>query len=47
MELQPHGSNYDLKVIIDKNNNITLYSNESPKGVKWVEIRMRDFISTD
>ena len=45
--LEPRVSNYDLKVIIDKNDNITLYSNESPKGVKWVEIKMTDYILKD
>ncbi len=45
--LEPKQSNYDLKVIIDKYDNITLYSNESPKGVEWVEIKMSDFIITE
>ncbi|HZK33141.1 MAG TPA: copper amine oxidase N-terminal domain-containing protein [Tissierellaceae bacterium] len=45
--LEPRGSNYDLKVVIDKDDNITLYSNESPKGVEWVETKMTDFILKD
>lgn len=45
--LEPKESNYDLKVIIDKDDNITLYSNESPKGVEWVETKMSDFIITE
>lgn len=45
--LEPKESNYDLKLIIDKDDNITLYSNESPKSLKWVEIKMTDYITRD
>ncbi|WP_353095656.1 hypothetical protein [Tissierella praeacuta] len=36
--------NFDLKVVIDKNDIITLYSNVSPNGVEWEETEMSDFI---
>ena len=37
--------NFDLKVIIDENDSFILFSNNAPKGIEWVEIRMSDFIS--
>lgn len=43
--LQPREMNFDLKIIIDKNDLITLYSNISPKGIEWEETKMTDFIS--
>ena len=42
--LQPREMNFHLKVIIDENNIITLYSNISPKGIEWEETKMTDFI---
>ncbi len=45
--LEPRESNFDLKVVIDKDDNITLYSNVSPKGIKWEETKMTDYIIKD
>ncbi|AOY76801.1 hypothetical protein [Clostridium formicaceticum] len=42
--LQPKEMNFQLKAIIDKNDLITLYSNISPKGIEWKEVKMSDFI---
>ena len=45
--LQPRESNFDLKIIIDQDHVITLYSNVSPKGIKWEETKMTDYILKD
>lgn len=45
--LQPRESNFDLKIVIDKDDKITLYSNVSPKGIKWEETKMTDYILKD
>ncbi|MDY0236444.1 MAG: hypothetical protein RBR71_10465 [Gudongella sp.] len=45
--LQPKESNFDLKVVIDKDDKITLYSNVSPKGIRWEETKMTDYILKD
>ena len=42
--LQPKEMNFHLKAIIDKNDLITLYSNISPHGTEWKEVKMTDFI---
>lgn len=42
--LQPRESNFDLKIIIDQDHVITLYSNVSPKGIKWEETKMTDYL---
>lgn len=42
--LQPKEMNFELKAVIDNNDTITLYSNVAPKGVKWEETKMSDFI---
>ena len=42
--LQPKEMNFYLKAIIDKNDLITLYSNISPHGTEWKEVKMTDFI---
>lgn len=42
--LQPKEMNFHLKVIIDENDSMTLYSNISPKGIEWEETKMTDFI---
>lgn len=42
--LQPRESNFDFKIIIDKNDVITLYSNISPKGLEWEKTKMTDYI---
>lgn len=42
--LQPRESNFDLKIIIDKDDKITLYSNVSPKCIEWEETKMTDYI---
>ncbi|QGG47703.1 hypothetical protein [Heliorestis convoluta] len=42
--LQPREMNFHLKVVIDENDAITLYSNISPKGIEWEETKMDDFI---
>lgn len=42
--LQPKEMNFDLKVVIDENNVITLYSNISPVGIEWEETKMTDYI---
>ena len=42
--LEPKEMNFDLKVVIDKNDIITLYSNVSPNGIEWEETEMSDFI---
>lgn len=45
--LEPREMNFDLKILIDKDDNITLYSNISPKGIKWEETKMTDYIIKD
>jgi len=42
--LEPREMNFDLKVVIDENDAITLYSNVSPNGIEWEESKMGDFI---
>lgn len=42
--LQPKEMNFQLKVIINEDDSIALYSNSSPKGIKWEEVKMSDFI---
>jgi predicted small lipoprotein YifL len=42
--LQPQEMNFDLKVVIDKEDEITLYSNVSPNGIEWEETEMTDYI---
>ena len=42
--LEPREMNFDLKIVIDKDDIITLYSNVSPNGVEWEETEMGDFI---
>ncbi len=42
--LQPQEMNFHLKVVIDENDSITLYSNISPVGIEWEETGMSDFI---
>jgi hypothetical protein len=42
--LQPKEMNFQLKAIINKEGLITLYSNFSPKGTEWKEVKMSDFI---
>lgn len=42
--LEPREMNFDLRIIIDKNDEVTLYSNISPNGVEWEETKMTDFI---
>lgn len=41
--LQPKELNFDLKAVIDKNDNITLYANVSGDGVYWEKMMMSDF----
>lgn len=45
--LQPRQSNFDLKVVIDKDDRIILYSNVSPNGIEWEETKMTDYILKD
>lgn len=42
--LQPQEMNFELKAIINDDDLITLYSNISPKGTEWKEVKMSDFI---
>lgn len=42
--LQPKEMNFDLKVVFDENDVITLYSNISPNGIEWEETKMTDYI---
>jgi len=42
--LEPRESNFDLKIIIDKDGLVTLYSNISPNGIEWEETQMGDYI---
>lgn len=42
--LAPREMNFDFKVVIHKDNSITLYSNVDPKGIQWEETEMSDFI---
>ncbi len=42
--LQQKEINFHLKNIIGKKDLMTLYSNISPKGIKWQETKMTDFI---
>ncbi len=45
--LEPKVSNYEFKIIIDQDDNITLFSNVSPKGTLWEETKMTDYILVD
>ncbi|WP_422485432.1 hypothetical protein [Gudongella sp. DL1XJH-153] len=42
--LQPSDMNFDFKVVIDEQDNMTLYSNISPNSVEWEEAKMDDYI---
>lgn len=42
--LQPKEMNFQFKVVIDKNDLISLYANSAPKGIMWEEVKMLDFI---
>lgn len=42
--LQPQEMNFELKAIINDDDLITLYSNISPKGIEWKEVKMSDYI---
>lgn len=42
--LEPREMNFHLKVVIDENDSMNLYSNVSPKGIEWEETKMSDFI---
>ena len=42
--LEPKEMNFQLKVVIDENDIIKLYSNISPVGVEWEETKMSDFL---
>ncbi len=45
--LEPREMNFDLKIVIDKDDMITLYSNVSPKGIIWEETKMTYYIIKD
>lgn len=45
--LQPKEMNFQLKAIINEGGSITLYSNISPKGTEWKEVKMSDFILSE
>jgi uncharacterized protein YxeA len=45
--LQPKEMNFQFKVVIDKNDLITLYTNSSPKGIEWEEVKMSDYIISE
>lgn len=45
--LQPREMNFDFKVVMDEEDNMTLYSNISPNGVEWEETRITDYILTE
>ncbi|MCR3955268.1 MAG: YobA family protein [Gudongella sp.] len=45
--LQPKEMNFNFKVVMDEEDNMTLYSNVSPNGVEWEESRMTDYILTE
>jgi len=45
--LEPKESNFHLKVVIDKDDVIILYSNVSPNGIEWEETKMTDYIIKD
>lgn len=45
--LQPREMNFDFKVVMDEEDNMTLYSNVSPNGVEWEETRITDYILTE
>lgn len=42
--LEPREMNFDLKIVIDKDDIITLYSNISPNGIEWEKTDMSDFL---
>lgn len=42
--LEPKEMNFEFKVVIDKNDTITLYSNVAPKGIEWEETKISDYI---
>lgn len=44
--LQPREMNFHLKVVMEENDLMTLYSNIAPKGIEWEETKMTDFILT-
>lgn len=45
--LAPQEMNFHLKVVIDKEDEMTLYSNVSPHGTEWEETQMTDYILQD
>ncbi len=45
--LQPKEMNFQLKAIINEDGLIILYSNFSPKGTEWKEVKMSDFIISE
>ena len=42
--LEPKESNFDFKININKEGDITLYSNVSPVGIEWEEASMTNYI---
>ncbi len=42
--LQPREGNFDFKIIIDKDDVLTLYSNVDPNGIQWEKTNMTDYI---
>ena len=45
--LQPREGNFDFKIIIDKDDVLTLYSNVDPNGIQWEKTNMTDYIIKD
>lgn len=42
--LEPREMNFDLKITIDSQDQLTLYSNIAGKGIEWQETQMSDYI---
>ena len=42
--LQPKESNFELKIVINQDDTITLYANDSPHETKWEKAKMTDYI---
>ena len=42
--LAPREMNFQLKIVIDKNNGMTLFANNAPVGTEWEAVSLTDYI---
>lgn len=42
--LAPREMNFQLKIVIDKNNGMTLFANNAPVGTEWEAVSLSDYI---